>query len=134
MGCGEDIASIGAGVNRWRVPMQTLNDLSRSLPSIRTARCSGFHPPGSLESLVLALLRSADRLWDCLLIGVDRRSTAWQVTRLTRGGGHCAVHRAACAVWAGAFLRQCRAASISASVAPLLRAHASAVEAVYLAT
>jgi hypothetical protein len=37
-------------------------------------------------------------------------------------------------VCAGASLRQCRAASISACVAPLLRAHASAAEAVYLAT
>jgi hypothetical protein len=31
---------------------------------------------------------------------------------------YCAGHWAACAVWAGAPSRQCRAASISASVAP----------------
>src|SRR6516225_11897976 len=30
-GSGEDIASIGADVNRWSTPMQKLNDLSRCL-------------------------------------------------------------------------------------------------------
>src|ERR1700720_2073975 len=30
-GGGEDIASIGADVNRWSTPMQKLNDLSRCL-------------------------------------------------------------------------------------------------------
>jgi len=49
--------------------------------------------------------------------------------------GYCADHqRPACAVWAGAPLRQRRAASISASLAPWLRAHISAVDAEYLAT
>lgn len=42
--------------------------------------------------------------------------------------------RETCSVRAGARLRQCRADSISASLAPWLRAHISAAEAEYLAT
>lgn len=42
--------------------------------------------------------------------------------------------RETCNVRAGARLRQCRADSISASLAPWLRAHISAAEAEYLAT
>ena len=48
--------------------------------------------------------------------------------------GYRAVQRAACAVRASGLLRQRRAASISASVAPLLLAHISAADAEYLAT
>ena len=55
--------------------------------------------------------------------------------RTKRGEAHyCAVQGAACAVRDGGLLRQCRAASISASVAPWLRAHISAADAEYLAT
>jgi hypothetical protein len=47
---------------------------------------------------------------------------------------YCVAQRAACAASVGEFLRQCRAASISVSEAPWLRAHISAAEAEYLAT
>ena len=50
------------------------------------------------------------------------------------GDHYCADQRAACAVRAGRPLRQRRAESISASVAPWLLAHISAAEAEYLAT
>ena len=50
------------------------------------------------------------------------------------GTRYCAHQRAACTVRAGRPLRQRRAESISASVAPWLLAHISAAEAEYLAT
>jgi hypothetical protein len=48
--------------------------------------------------------------------------------------GYCANQRAACAVSVFGVLKQRRAASISASLAPWLRAHISAVDAEYFAT
>jgi ABC-type transport system involved in cytochrome c biogenesis permease subunit len=49
-------------------------------------------------------------------------------------GRYCAVQWVACAVSVGPFLRQRRAASISASVAPWLLAHISAADSENLAT
>jgi len=54
--------------------------------------------------------------------------------RQAPAGGHCHVQRAGCTFWAGAPFRQCRAVSISASVAPWLLAHISAADAEYFAT
>ena len=55
--------------------------------------------------------------------------------RAGRGSdNYCVYQRAACAVSVSGDLRQRRAASISASLAPWLRAHISAAEAEYFAT
>ena len=62
-------------------------------------------------------------------------ATAWRINAPPPASeNYHAVQCAACAVWAGAALRQCRAASISASDAPWLRAHVSAADAENLAT
>ena len=45
MGCGENIAFIGAGVNRWRAPHAELNNLRRSL--------TPFDPDGTLFGAAL---------------------------------------------------------------------------------
>jgi transposase len=49
-GGGEDIASIDADVNRWRAPMQKLNDLSRSLAPLE--------PDGTLIAVIEMSLSS----------------------------------------------------------------------------
>jgi hypothetical protein len=69
-----------------------------------------------------------------------RRCISWSVLKSPSCPTNCIApthrvdHCAACADWAGESLRQCRAASISASVAPWLRAHVSAADAEYWAT
>jgi hypothetical protein len=47
-GSGEDIASIGADVNRWSTPMQKLNDLSRCLTPLE--------PDNTLIAVIVAVV------------------------------------------------------------------------------
>jgi hypothetical protein len=55
-GGGVDIASVVADVNRWSSPMQTLNDLSRSLIALE--------PASTLIAVIEMSLASGSRaLW-----------------------------------------------------------------------
>jgi hypothetical protein len=55
-GGGEDIASIGADVNRWSTPMQKVNDLSRCLTPLEP------------DSTLIAVIKMS--LWSWLVAGI----------------------------------------------------------------
>ena len=76
---------------------------------------------------------ATDRIVD-RSFGFPRRGYAESMASAPKATYRADHQCAACAVWAGAPLRQRRAASISASVAPWPRAHISAADAEYLAT
>jgi hypothetical protein len=79
----------------------------------------------------LGTLWAGGTLWPRIALGTGVSPTSSERKRNTNYQDGENFHNGPCAVCT---LTQCRAASISASVAPLLRAHASAAGSVYFAT
>lgn len=91
----------------------------------RVARTAGYGLPGRT---------TIQRIANAMRTSHSARAFLTRVRDAESVNYWLASQREACRVRPGARLRQLRAASISDSLAPLLRAHISAADAEYLAT